>query len=312
MNILITASGGDISQSIIKILNGFEQVSKIFGTEITDNFIKTSLSECFNVPKADSDSYFSKIMNIVDTHAIDFIIPVNEAEILRIHNETKNTPKLRKKFIIPETDHYEKLFDKLQCAQLLNQLDVDTPWTIPASQLPIEYPCVFKARFGSGSKDFYILNNEEEYHFFSKRYTKHISQQLLLPKDSEYTCGVYSSYSKGIISCVILKRTLSGGLTGYAKVVEDKEIYEYCYLIAKKLRLRGSINIQLIKTSKGPRLLEINPRFSSTCIFRNHIGFKDLIWSIQEKSGLQMQESFDLQQVKNKEFFRAYTEVFIN
>ena len=53
--------------------------------------------------------------------------------------------------------------------------------------------------------------------------------------------------------------------------------------ISKLLKLKGSINIQLRVTNRGPVLFEINPRFSGTVGFRDKLGFKDLLWSMQLK-----------------------------
>ena len=37
----------------------------------------------------------------------------------------------------------------------------------------------------------------------------------------------------------------------------------------------GPANFQLILTKKGPMIFEINPRFSSTVLMRNYLGFTD-------------------------------------
>ena len=38
-------------------------------------------------------------------------------------------------------------------------------------------------------------------------------------------------------------------------------------------------------------IFEINPRFSSTVLMRNYLGFTDLLWSLQEKFGLKLTEN---------------------
>ena len=38
-------------------------------------------------------------------------------------------------------------------------------------------------------------------------------------------------------------------------------------------------------------IFEINPRFSSTVLMRNYLGFTDLVWSIEEKFGLKLTKS---------------------
>ena len=40
------------------------------------------------------------------------------------------------------------------------------------------------------------------------------------------------------------------------------------------------MNIQLRMTEQGPMLFEINPRLSSTLVFRDMLGFSDLQWWI--------------------------------
>jgi len=50
--------------------------------------------------------------------------------------------------------------------------------------------------------------------------------------------------------------------------------------------LQGSMNIQLILTDSGPRIFEINPRFSSTVLMRHKLGFCDFLWSLDEAKGL--------------------------
>jgi len=48
------------------------------------------------------------------------------------------------------------------------------------------------------------------------------------------------------------------------------------------------MNVQLRLTEQGPRVFEINPRFSSTVLMRHRIGFSDVLWSIQEAEGDQI------------------------
>jgi carbamoyl-phosphate synthase large subunit len=83
-----------------------------------------------------------------------------------------------------------------------------------------------------------------------------------------------------------LLRQLTEGTTSWAKVVDNKEALKMCRKIAKEIELQGSMNIQLILTDSGPRIFEINPRFSSTVLMRHKLGFCDLLWSLDEVKGL--------------------------
>ena len=92
----------------------------------------------------------------------------------------------------------------------------------------------------------------------------------------------------GRIAVLQLLRELSGRLTGWAKVVNNDKVLKMCESIAVGMNLNGSINIQLRLTDKGPRIFEINPRFSSTVLMRHRIGFCDLLWAIDEAEGLEI------------------------
>lgn len=58
-----------------------------------------------------------------------------------------------------------------------------------------------------------------------------------------------------------------------------------CEVIAQGLDLCGSMNIQLRLTENGPRVFEINPRFSSTVLMRHRMGYTDVLWAIDEAEG---------------------------
>ena len=58
-----------------------------------------------------------------------------------------------------------------------------------------------------------------------------------------------------------------------------------CEAVAQGLGLRGSMNIQLRLTDKGPRIFEINPRISSTVLMRHRLGYTDVLWALDEVEG---------------------------
>ena len=76
------------------------------------------------------------------------------------------------------------------------------------------------------------------------------------------------------------------------------------------LKLEGSINIQLRFRVDEPIIFEINPRFSSTILFRHLLGFKDLIWSIEDANNQQI--SNYIKPKKGAEFFKGFNEYIIN
>ena len=313
MNILITAIGGDIAQSISKILREIDFIDKIIGTDSDQLHAGRFFVDSFyEIPQASSINFIAELTEIIKKEVVDYIIPVNEKEILNIYQYLiNNSPNnLSNRIILPKTTEYPMLFNKLKAYSLLKMKDdrIELPWTIESNQEPLNFPCIFKKQESSGSKSLRTITREI--------YIKHkdelvdgIFQEYLFPEDEEYTCGVYRSYKTKKTFVVILKRKLKGGLTGYAEVVADDEIRHYCEKIANAIELQGSINIQLIKTINGPKLLEINPRFSSTVYFRHKIGFEDLFWCIMEKKSEDYEINFNEDLAIGKKFYRVFTEI---
>ena len=53
-------------------------------------------------------------------------------------------------------------------------------------------------------------------------------------------------------------------------------------ILANKLDLRGSINVQFKAIKNKIKIFEINPRLSSTVLMRDITGFKDCYWWIND------------------------------
>lgn len=285
-NVLITAIGGDIAQGIAAILRqsfpgwnltGIDVHSRHAGSLFVDRF--------YEAPRASDPGYEDALKTIVKRDAIDIVIPMSEAELQllasRGYSEIGGAGLLMANPLAIEVGA-----DKLKTARFLESIGVPAPWTDLAENfLPHKHlPCIFKPRRGAGSKAVFRCDTVEEVEFYRQRHAEAIVQELLLPADQEVTCGVFRT-GEGRIAVVQLLRTLTGGFTGWAQVIDDPEVFLQCSRLVEALDLRGSINVQLRITEKGPRIFEINPRFSSTVLMRHQMGFCDLVWSIQDLMG---------------------------
>ena len=239
--------------------------------------------------RADSNNYFNCLKKVIDDYSIDLLIPMSVAEIelfdkKNLMNELKEIP-----IIIANKKSMEMGHDKYKTYSFLKSIGLPYPWTSIVSEGPPKNtPCIIKSRTGSGSRSINTVY-KDFVEFYIKTRPDDIWQELLIPEDEEYTCGLYA-LKNGHIRTIVFKRRLGGGITVYGKTVINQEIEDTLSILAKNLELRGSINVQLKLTNRGPVIFEINPRFSSTVVFRHLLGFKDLIWNIYEQKGIPLEE----------------------
>ena len=311
VNILITGCGGDIGQSIGKILNNSNYVNKLMGCDISDKNAGQFIFKNFFVglPYTDNN-YIKNLEKVINDNDIDLILPIAEPE-LRFFSRSKILDKIGSaKMVCANGLSLEVGFDKLKTAEFLKKNNLPFPNTELLGKVitPKEFPLIVKSRTGSGSSKVNIVKDIKEFNYLKSKYPDYIVQEYLSSENGEFTCGLYRS-SKGKIRSIILKRELTAGYSGYGEVVHNSEISDLLAKIALKLDLVGSINVQLRLTSKGPVVFEINPRFSSTVLFRHMFGFKDLIWSIEDVMG---QDLTDYEIVPSgRKFYKGFSEYIL-
>jgi carbamoyl-phosphate synthase large subunit len=307
MKILVTGVAGDIGNGIGRILKTEGIADFVVGCDIHNEHPgKLVFDSCEVVERADSGQYINSLMSVAKMHDIDLIIPTSEPELRFL---------LREKLLanvggIPLLMVNEKAltvgFDKLNTARFLESAGLLHPWTKIVSEGPPDsIPCIIKSRTGSGGKDVALVQSELV-ELYSRTRPGDIWQEYLQPDDQEFTCGVYRS-SNHDIRIIIFRRKLNAGITVYGEVVENIEIEKLLTAVAEKLNLVGSINVQLRLAGRGPLIFEINPRFSSTVVFRHLIGFEDLIWSINDKLRQSMPNY--VRPKVGKKFYRGTNEV---
>ena len=284
--LLITAIGGDIALAVASIVREKFPGWRVLGTDIhAQHGAGLFVDNWFIAPRASSPEYGSWLADLVRREGIDICIPISDAELSYIaHAGLGEVAGAR--LVMPNARSIEVGGDKLTTARFLATAGLPSPWTIPVadSQPSTPFPCIFKPRQGAGSKGVFICNTFDEANFYAKQYPQSVLQELLLPESQEVTCAIYRT-KDGRIAILQLLRKLMGGTTGWAKVIDDPEVRWQCERLAEALDLRGSINAQLRITNDGPRIFEINARFSSTVLMRHLMGYQDVVWALKELGG---------------------------
>lgn len=283
-NILITAIGGDIAQGVATIIREMGRDYRLVGVDMREQHGGYLFVDAFHcVPPAFDKDYIQTIKKVVDKEAVDVVVPMAEPELALLDQLQQGIKQVQ--WITAGREVIAAGLDKLITVRALANFGLPVPWTTPVTEgSPKRFPCILKNRTGSGSRSVFTVSDSEDAEYLSKRYPDAIYQELLEPADKEVTCAVYRT-SDGRVATLQMLRRLVGGLTGWARIIDDAEIATMCEIIANRLNLRGSMNVQLRLTPAGPRIFEINPRFSSTALMRHRSGFSDVAWSLEELEG---------------------------
>lgn len=285
LNVLVTSCGGDIGQSVGKILKIINH--NAYGLDISAHNAAQFIFDHFEIGlKVSDENYTSNLKKFVSTNEIDVIIPVSEPELRYYTKYFDDIPVINGAKVLM-VNHFSREigFDKEKTCQFLKENQLPNPELYALDSENIIFPFIAKPRIGAGSSNIFMVNDFEEFKFISKKYDDFIYQELLDGREGEFTCCAYMSLNNKIRTISFKRELTSGGYSVYGEVVEDNRIDKLLVEIAMLLNLKGSINIQL-RIHKGvPVVFEINPRFSSTILFRHLLGFKDLQWSLDELFG---------------------------
>ena len=283
MNILVTAVGGDLGQSVIKCLKNSDCKDKIFGCDMETYAAGQALCHGFFTapPVSDEVAYKDFIAKTIKENHIDYVFPMSNVEISFISSQRHFFEKLPARFVMNPSPIIERFMDKYLTVQFFRENGIPAPQTYLAETFDgqLEFPVILKKRQGSGSQGLFKVADDEELKFFCKRHQDMIVQQYLPGENNEYTSCIFSDgHSHHFIT---FKRKLApGGYSNYVELIIDEMVDSFLLKVAEVLNFKGSINIQFRIVEGVCYPFEINPRFSSTVYFRHCFGFKDVLWSM--------------------------------
>ena len=279
-NILITAVNGDIGSAAVRALRS--EAGQLFGCDVRPYCpVKELLDGFSQVPLAvDREQYIKSINQIISEHKIDFLLPISEPEI-EVINSHRNEINLQPQGLLMNSPVIVETFlDKLATADYLSKLGIKVPQTLPLEswENQFDYPVILKSRKGCGSKKLWLIQNIEELgHLRFDPDDAMIVQECIGDMDNEFTTGVFSD-GKSTESITFRRKLGYGGLSIEAVCEKIPFLEEMAKEIAKETGLIGSINIQTRKKGDIYIPFEINPRLSSTLMFRKKFGFDDAVW----------------------------------
>jgi carbamoyl-phosphate synthase large subunit len=280
--ILISAVCGDIGYSAVRSLR--EAAGKIVGCDInTYTPIFNLINKFYEAPPAsDGENYMEFIKNVIKKEDIEFFLPTSDAEITVLNSRREELEALGVKLLLNNQTIIDNFIDKLKTAHYMRSMGLRAPKTALLKEYDgsFGFPLIVKPRTGRGSKRLYKVEDPFDLDYIRlKDDGLLIVQEYIGLESDEYTTGVFSDGRQ--VSSITFKRKLGyGSLSAEAILADSPFLENLSKEIAEATNLIGSINIQSRRLEDNNLFVpfEINPRLSSTLLFRKKFGFDDAVW----------------------------------
>lgn len=289
--ILLSPVGGQAISGIVKYFKdsgarivGIDKDPEAIGRHFIDKFIP--------VPDVSDKAYAGTVFNVIRDNKVDIFISWLDPEII-FWNERFYASEIPGDLIDVFALNFRKdiinFYDKFVFYSSLKNKGFNCPKTFLLDDdraMKTYLPAVIKPRIGYGTKDTYIVENEDSFRYFRNlllnkfgNIQKFIIQEFL--EGAEFTIDFFSVNGK-VVNAVARKRVKHKGVSLIGEVIHDDGIGEFVRHFCSTFDITGLNNIQIIKSGGNHYILDFNPRPSGTIVFSINAGV-DLMNNLLEK-----------------------------
>lgn len=289
-NILVSGASGIVGYGILKSLKMNKEKYQLIGTSIYEDSIAEAFCDIFikAIPTTDKN-YINWLISMIEKNKIDMIIPGIEIDMKVWSKNRKILEKTGTIVLINKTSLIELCSDKWKFYTYMQEHNI--PYSIKSS-LDNNYEnlvndlgetLLAKPRCGFGSKGIIKIENQTTFDSLQKDIAINLMiQEYVGSDDEEYSCSAFCDGEGSFISLIILKRKLSkDGFTEKALVVDNESINDAIADLCRHFKPIGPTNFQFRKcTNNELKLLEINPRISSSTSIRSAFNYNESVMSV--------------------------------
>lgn len=268
IKVFFTGGGGAGTIEAVKALKAQTGRYEVITADATPTSAGFSWADrSYVIPFGADDGFVAALREIVRREQPDFIIPLVDEEIPKVHRfVAAEAPHIR--IVGPTLEFSELVMDKWEMARALDARNVAVARTWLASDASAAtYPAIVKPRSGRGSRGLAFLDSAQDLAGYLAAAPKSADHYIVQDRlrGREFTTSVVMGLDGTLFSIVPKEAADKRGITqvGITRVVPA--IDTLCRQVTLALDPRGPFNVQLILGEDGvPRIIEINPRYSTT------------------------------------------------
>lgn len=282
--IFVSGASGIVGYGILRSLRKSAHDLLLVGSSIFEDSVAPGFCDIFEraVPTADP-SYLDWLDGILEKHSIELLIPGIEPDLYKWSDNADRIQAFDRCIALNNLDLIALCRDKWLFYGEMRRLNLAT--VIPSSlssdfndlQKEFGLPFLLKPRCSFGSKGIVKVPNEETFLRYQDKVGLDLMvQEFIGSEDEEYSSAVFGDGNGGFSSHITLRRKLSClGFTEKAAVVDNRDVLDAISELCAYFSPLGPTNFQFRFHHGRIKLLEINPRISSSTSIRTGFGYNE-------------------------------------
>lgn len=264
------------------------------------------------VPRCTDPDYVPAVLEIVEEHQVDLIVPTIDPELLPLSQASAAFADAGAAVHVSPPEVIEVVRDKARTSEVLASTGTPVPRSVRRADLLAapetwDWPVFAKPVAGSSSRGLTVIGSVEE---MPGDFPEEMVFQEYL-QGPEYTVNLFIDQA-GQLRCVIPHRRLQirAGEVEKGRTVRDPRFQRIAEAVAAALPgARGALCFQLIDDpDRGARVFEVNARFGGGYPLADQAGAPFAQWLLEEMTGQVCSASNDWRE--GVEMLRYDAEVF--
>jgi carbamoyl-phosphate synthase large subunit len=282
--VLVSGASGIVGYGTLKSLKNLKKPVRLIGTTIYEDSVAQAFCDIFETaPLTTDDNYINWLISVIEKYKVDLIIPGIEADLYKWADHRSEIESHGAIVLMNTPSLIQLCKDKWQFYQELRK--INSPYLIPSS-LSTDYdgiikefglPFLLKPKRGFASKGIVKVINRETFDLYKEQIGEVLLVQKLIGNDdAEYTTSAFCDGKGSYAASMTLKRKLAkDGYTDRAETCELEGLDVVLNHFCEYFKPIGPTNFQFRMHEGVLKLMEINPRISSSTSIRTAFGYNE-------------------------------------